>query len=133
MIALQVPGNFKEPAHVLLRDLAESPRFGGLLDDRLGPWPSSHDPVEYLEALGRAGLVPSAWETTYVQLLQGPDAVLGWMKGTALRPVLTALDPEQAEAFVEEHGSALRRTYPKRPGGTVLTYRRVFAIGRKGS
>ncbi len=78
-------------------------------------------------------MVPSAWETTYVQLLQGPDAVLGWMKGTALRPVLTALDPEQAEAFVEEHGSALRRTYPKRPGGTVLPYRRVFAIGRKGS
>ncbi len=131
VLALQVPGNFAEPSHVLLRRLAASERWSPLLDGQPAPWPSSNDPADYLGALEAAGLEASAWETTYVQVLDGEDAVLEWMRGTALRPVLGALAPGDAEAFATEYGTALRAAYPPRPGGTLLPYRRVFAVGRR--
>ena len=128
VVALQVPGNFGSPSHTLLRELAGSMRWRPLLDGKLAPWPSSHDPVEYLEALESAGLAATAWETTYLQVLSGEDAVLEWMKGTALRPVLDALssNPEDAEAFLAEYAGALRGAYPARPSGTILPYPRTF-------
>jgi len=37
--------------------------------------------------------------------------VLEWAKGTALRPVLAALDEEQGAAFLAEYGDRLRGAY----------------------
>jgi trans-aconitate 2-methyltransferase len=82
--------------------------------------------------------VVDAWETTYIHLLDregrfGDDAVLAWAKGTFLRPVLAALaeDPGVCEDFIEEYGEALRTAYPRKPWGTALPFRRVFAVAGK--
>jgi trans-aconitate 2-methyltransferase len=74
-----------------------------------------------------------AWETTYVHLLQGEDPVLDWVKGTGLRPVLTALadDPKAREAFLAEYRAALREAYPAGAHGTPFPFRRIFAVARK--
>ena len=55
------------------------------------------------------------------------------MKGTALRPVLTALadDPESTAAFLAEYGAALREAYPATAQGTVFPFRRIFAVARR--
>ena len=71
------------------------------------------------------------WETRYLQVLTGDDPVLEWMKGTALRPVLSRLDEEQQRAFVEEYVERLRKAYPPRSYGTLLPYRRVFVVGQR--
>lgn len=128
-LALQVPASFGEPAHVLLRELAESGRWR----DRIGSltWPYAHEPVEYLAALHGLGLDVDGWETTYLHVLTGTDAVLQWMAGTAARPVLDALDDEGRAEFCAEYGAALREAYPPRSYGTVLPYRRVFVVGRR--
>ncbi|HBF81758.1 MAG TPA: trans-aconitate methyltransferase, partial [Streptomyces sp.] len=78
------------------------------------------------------GCESDVWETTYLHLLRGEDPVLDWVKGTALRPVLTALadDPEARDAFVLEYRDLLRDAYPAGPHGTVLPFRRVFAVAR---
>ena len=39
------------------------------------------------------------WETEYLQVLQGNDAVLEWVKSTGLRPVLNSLERQRARAF----------------------------------
>jgi trans-aconitate 2-methyltransferase len=63
-------------------------------------------------------------------VLAGEEAVLRWVSGTALRPVLAALPDDAArEAFVAEFGAALREAYAPGPYGTVLPFRRVFAVG----
>ena len=129
-LALQVPGNFGEPTHVLLRELATSARWCPLLEGRVAAWPLSYPPAEYLAALETAGLEASVWETTYLQVLTGEQPVLEWMKGTALRPVLGALDPADGERFLVEYGDLLAEAYPPGPSGTLLPYRRVFAVGR---
>ena len=70
------------------------------------------------------------WETTYVQVLDGEDAVLRWVQGTALRPVLSELDEAEQAEFLEEYGARLRAAYPRRAFGTVLPYRRIFAVAQ---
>ncbi|MFJ4558682.1 trans-aconitate 2-methyltransferase [Streptomyces massasporeus] len=132
-LAFQVPGNFDAPSHRLMRELAGSARWRGRLDDTLRHADAVHTPEAYLERLTSLGCAADVWETTYIHLLQGEDPVLDWVKGTGLRPVLTALadDPEAREAFVAEYRAALREAYPVGPHGTPFPFRRVFAVARK--
>ncbi|MGW0987461.1 trans-aconitate 2-methyltransferase [Streptomyces sp. NPDC002486] len=132
-LAFQVPGNFDAPSHRLMRELAGAPRWRGRLAGTLRHADAVHAPGAYLERLTSLGCAADVWETTYIHLLQGEDAVLDWVKGTGLRPVLTALadEPEQREAFVAEYRAALREAYPAGPHGTPFPFRRVFAVARK--
>ncbi|MER6108709.1 trans-aconitate 2-methyltransferase [Streptomyces hirsutus] len=131
-LAFQVPGNFDAPSHVLLRELAHSPRWAGRLDGVLRHADAVLRPEAYLERLTGLGCPADVWETTYVHLLQGEDPVLDWVKGTGLRPVLTALadDPGARDAFVDEYRTALRAAYPAGPHGTPFPFRRIFAVAR---
>ena len=54
--------------------------------------------------------------------------MLEWTKGSTLRPVLAALDAEQAAAFLAEYGERLAAAYPPQPFGTVFPFRRVFTV-----
>jgi trans-aconitate 2-methyltransferase len=128
-LAIQVPGNFEAPSHALLRTLCKSARWS----DRLGAagrWPSTPSPREYVRELAGLGCAVDAWETTYAQVLHGADAVLMWMRGTALRPVYARLSAEEAAEFDVELGRLLRGAYPPEPYGTVLPFRRVFAVAQ---
>jgi len=129
-LAFQVPGNFDQPSHEILRELAASARWRPLLGDvELNR--QSADPAEYAELLAGAGCEVDAWETTYVHILQGEDPVLEWYKGTGLRPVLAALDADQATDFLAEYGTRLREAYPPRSFGTAFPFRRVFAVAHR--
>ncbi|MFC5744011.1 trans-aconitate 2-methyltransferase [Actinomadura rugatobispora] len=131
-LAFQVPGNWGAPSHTLLRQVCRNPRWR----DRLGGLFAARpilDPAGYLDLLSRHGCRVDAWETAYAQILQGDDPVLEWVKGTTLRPVLTALDPTETDDFLTEYGALLRDAYPAAPYGTVYPFRRVFVIaGRAG-
>jgi trans-aconitate 2-methyltransferase len=130
-LALQVPGNFDQPGHEIIRRLAAAPRWrpvlGGLELNR-----QTVQPADYLDVLARAGCEVDVWETTYLHVLPGADPVLEWYKGSGLRPVLAALSPVQAQEFLAEYGALARAAYPPRAYGTVLPFRRVFAVARKG-
>jgi trans-aconitate 2-methyltransferase len=133
--AFQVPGNFACPSHLLLDDLRQSPRWRERLGAGAERLAGMIEPAEYLATLEGLGCVADVWETTYLQLLTGEDPVLDWTKGTALRPVLTALadDPEAAADFTREYRDLLREAYPPGPHGTVFPFRRIFAVAHKGS
>ncbi len=129
-LAFQVPGNFDQPSHAIMREMAASARWRPLLRD-VALNRQSADPADYAELLARAGLEVDAWETTYVHILQGEDPVLEWYKGTGLRPVLTALDADQAGDFLAEYGTRVREAYPPSSFGTIFPFRRVFAVGHR--
>ena len=88
-------------------------------------------PSAYLDRLASTGCDVDVWETTYLHVLAGDDAVLEWVKGTALRPVLSALSPEDADAFLAELAPVLRAAYPRSAYGTVLPFRRIFAVAHR--
>jgi trans-aconitate 2-methyltransferase len=130
-LAFQVPGNFDQPSHVILRELAGSRRWRSRLAD--APLNrQTGDPAQYADLLSRAGCAVDAWETTYLHLLPGEDPVLEWYKGSGLRPVLALLDEEETAAFLDEYGARMRAAYPRQPYGTVLPFRRVFTVARLG-
>lgn len=133
-LALQVPGNFDQPSHTLMRELAESPRWRSRLAGRLRHTDAVLGPAGYLDRLTAPGRTTAdVWETTYLHLLHGEDPVLDWVKGTGLRPVLTALadDEDARDAFLAEYRDLLRAAYPAGPHGTVFPFRRIFAVAHR--
>lgn len=133
--AMQVPGNFQAPSHRIIREVAaaqpEGARLAGLL---------RADPV--LEPRGYAGLLApvadhvDVWETTYLQLLD-PDAaqrdpVLEWVQGTALRPLLEALDEPGRARLLDDLTGPLQEAYPREAYGVPFPFRRIFAVARVG-
>ncbi|MEU0115496.1 trans-aconitate 2-methyltransferase [Streptomyces bobili] len=131
--AFQVPHNIDAPLHALMRELGNTPRWKSRLGEVLRPRDSVHAPEVYLDHLARLGCETDVWTTTYHHVLAGEDPVLDWVKGTGLRPVLTALadDPRARDTFVTEYRDLLREAYPPRPYGTVLPFRRLFTVARK--
>jgi trans-aconitate 2-methyltransferase len=128
-MAIQVPGNFDEPSHRLLHELAADPRYAEHTRDVARP--SAFGAEVYLAEFARLGCTVDAWEATYLHVLQGPDPVLRWISGTGARPILTALPPRLRNEFEEQYASALRQAYPQQPIGTVLPFRRVFAVATR--
>jgi len=134
-LALQVPGNFDEPSHVLRRDLAERAPYAEHV--RGVAHPASHDPVTYHDVLAAAGrergVEVDVWETTYLHVLRGPDPVFAWVSGTGARPTLQALPDDLRVDFEREFTTLLSQAYPTRDDGTVLLpFRRVFAVAHLG-
>ncbi len=127
-LAIQMPRNFAAPSHELLRETAREPRFRATLEPLL-----REDPVAGMEAYADL-LEPHAarldiWETTYLQRLTGDDPVLKWVSGTALVPLMAALDEAGRAAFRAAYGEKLRHAYPRRAdGGTLFPFTRIFMV-----
>ena len=128
-LAFQVPGNFDEPSHQLLHELADEPRFAAFTAGRERP--TACDAATYLADLAGLGCVVNAWETTYLHVLTGPDPVFRWISGTGARPVLQALPEDRREEFVSEYKRRLADAYPEQPYGTLLPFRRVFVVAHR--
>ncbi|MGP3969510.1 trans-aconitate 2-methyltransferase [Streptomyces sp. 6N223] len=133
VLAFQVPGNFGAPSHRLLAELTRSPRWRARLGDLLRDGDTVLSPAGYFAALAPLGCSLDVWETTYLHPLPGEDPVLDWVKGTALRPVLTALrgDEEARAAFLAEYRDALREAYPPGTHGTLFPFRRIFVVAQR--
>jgi trans-aconitate 2-methyltransferase len=131
VFAFQVPANFDQPSHTLLHELATSQRWTDLLGHLVRPDPVLQ-PSAYLSALMEACAAADVWSTTYLHVLHGPDAVLEWVRGTALRPYLSALEAEDGGAaaeFVSAYSASLRAAYPRDARGmTIFPFRRIFAV-----
>ncbi len=128
-LAIQVPANFGEPSHTLLRSLAQQARYAAAA--KSVHYPDAVDAATYLTDLSALGCRVDAWETTYLHVLQGDDAVFQWISGTGARPVLQALEGEQRIQFVADYKQALRAAYPQRSFGTILPFRRVFSVAQR--
>ncbi|WP_106850520.1 methyltransferase domain-containing protein [Blastococcus sp. Marseille-P5729] len=130
-LAVQVPGNFEAPSHRILRAVLDEPvwqrRTGGV---RVPESPVL-DAAGYGDLFSTEGLQVDTWETTYNQVLAGPDAVLQWVRGTTLRPALGRLDESHRHELIETLRPILREAYPAGPAGTPFPFRRIFAVGHR--
>jgi trans-aconitate 2-methyltransferase len=124
VLAVQMPAAGNAPAQRLIREIAAR-----RIAQPVADW-HTHDPGFYYDVLaplcGRLDL----WETEYVHVLDGPEAIVEWYRGTGLRPFLSALPDDSARAaFLAEYLDAIRPYYPRRPDGNVLfPFRRLFLL-----
>lgn len=130
VLAVQMPHNFDQPSHRLLRETAAAGPWAEALAGRL-PKEPVHPPSVYYDLLAGHARSIDLWETEYLQCLEGENPVLEWVRATALLPVLTILPPEQSAAFIADYGTRLAAAYPKRADGTTLfPFRRLFLVAR---
>jgi trans-aconitate 2-methyltransferase len=130
ILAFQVPCNFNAPSHKLIRDVAEEGSWAAKLKNvrnlTLGT------PEFYYGLLESLSVSLDIWETEYLQVLTGEDAVYRWVSGTGLRPFVQALDGAEREAFIAEYKKRSNVAYPMRASGkTLFPFKRLFAVARK--
>jgi trans-aconitate 2-methyltransferase len=120
VIAVQIPNNREEASFRLLASLVK---------DSL---PYTVETCEwYFECFSELGLDADAWETIYYHQLRDAGAILEWLKGAALRPVLSSLGPDEAAELLTRLGSGIADLYPAGKSGVVFPFRRLFFIARK--
>ncbi|HWA91184.1 MAG TPA: trans-aconitate 2-methyltransferase [Rhizomicrobium sp.] len=129
VFAFQVPANFDEPSHALMREVAAS-----------GPWAAKLAGVRnivlgsaqgYYELLEPLSSHLDIWHTTYLQVLEGEDAVYRWVSGTGLRPFTGALEGAERDAFIAAYKARLDEAYPRRASGkTLFPFQRLFVVAK---
>lgn len=129
-LAVQIPGNSEAPLHAILRELANREPYAEFAAPS-AVYPELPGPADYVEVLSAAGCTVDAWETTYLHILAGDDAVLEWIKGTGARPILQSLPSGLREDFERVYGERLAEAYPRQAYGTPLPFRRVFAVAHR--
>jgi trans-aconitate 2-methyltransferase len=127
IFAFQVPMNFNAPSHVLMRAAAADPRWRATLQSVSQP--GSLDAARYYDILKPQAAALDIWQTEYLQALEGEDAVYRWVSGTALRPLVQALDESEREDFIALYKAKLNRAYPRRADGvTLFPFQRLFVV-----
>ena len=132
VLAIQMPMAHESRHHTILRAVAAEAPWAGRLD-RVRPIAPLMPAEACYEMLAETCDGIDIWSTTYLHALSGPDAVLEWMKGTALRPFLAALDdPAMRGDFLSALGARLCAAFPSRPDGvTLLPFPRLFLVARR--
>jgi trans-aconitate 2-methyltransferase len=126
VLAVQMPHNYDEPSHRLMR---ETP----------GPWRARLSAVRALSRVESAAfyydlLAPHCahldlWQTRYEHVMDGADAIVEWVKGTGLLPYLEALEPHERPAFLEAYREGIAAAYPARSDGKRLfSFPRLFFV-----
>jgi trans-aconitate 2-methyltransferase len=128
VFACQMPNNFTEPSHRLMRAVASSDAFATKLAGTRGLAPVA-PPGSYADWLAPLIASMDMWETRYWHVLEGEDPVVEWVKGTGLRPFLEKLDDTDRPAFLAAYADAVREHYPRRPDGrTLYPFPRLFLV-----
>src|SRR5580698_6896133 len=130
VLAVQMPSMHDAPLRALQNEVARQGPWSRYLDDA-GYARGLLQVEEYYDVIRPRVASLDIWQTTYLHVLTGEDAVTEWAAGSSLRPFLDKLPPDQRAAFRAAYSEALRPHYPRRPDGTtLLPFKRLFFVAR---
>lgn len=131
VLAVQMPAMHNEPLRALQNEVAMQGPWASLLADA-GFARGLLSVGQYYDMLRPLFAELDMWETIYLHVLQGEDAVTEWAAGSSLRPFLDKLPPGLREAYRAAYSAALAPHYPRRAdGSTLLPFRRLFIVGKR--
>jgi trans-aconitate 2-methyltransferase len=129
VLAVQMPDNTREPALMLMQEVARVGPYAGhpaLESAARGDLPS---PSGYYDLLRPLCSHLDIWHTVYNHVMTGPDGIVEWFKGSALRPFLDALDEAARRTFLADYTARIARAYPAcRDGKVLLRFPRLFIV-----
>src|SRR5438309_7838968 len=86
-------------------------------------------PEAYYDLLRPLSAHLDIWHTVYNHVMAGPQAIVEWFKGSALRPFLAALDGEMRASYLAAYTAQIAKAYPARFDGKVLLrFPRLFIV-----
>lgn len=127
-LAFQIPANHDVPPHTIIDEALEALGLGGkvskaALSRRVFP------PAWYYRLLAPMARHLDIWDTEYLQVMEGESPIISWVKGTALLPVMAALDDGEAARFLPELERRFAAHYPPESDGrTLFPFRRRFIV-----
>jgi trans-aconitate 2-methyltransferase len=128
VLAVQMPRNHDFATHALMRQVAAEGPWRDRLADARDPSPV-RPPEFYYDRLAPKSRRIVLWETNYIQIMDGIDAIIAWLHGTGLRPFLARLDDAEQPLFLDRYAALLTDAFPARSDGRVLLpYPRLFFI-----
>ncbi len=123
ILAVQMPAATDSPAQRLIRSLARD-----RITEPVHDW-HTHAPAFYYDVLAPLAVRLELWETEYTHIVDGPESIVDWYRGTGLRPFLAAMPEECRQPFLDDYLDAIRPHYPRRLDGRVLfPFRRLFLL-----
>jgi trans-aconitate 2-methyltransferase len=128
-LAVQMPAHLHSPVHQAMLTVAADPAWRDRMQQAAGAI-MVHSPQIYYDLLQPTAARIDLWVTEYLHVLDGPAAVIDWMRGTGLRPFLQALaDDAERARFEERLLREVEQGYPRQADGRVLfTFRRLFIV-----
>ncbi|QXL85038.1 trans-aconitate 2-methyltransferase [Comamonas sp. NLF-1-9] len=135
VLAVQMPDNLHEPAHRLMQELAQQPRFaphlaaaGALRTPLLAP----DAYYDLLAAPSAQAVEVDIWRSTYLHAMESPDAIVHWFLATGLKPYVEALPAALQGDFVDAYRARIADAYPARVDGCrLLAFPRLFILARR--
>jgi len=129
--AVQMPNSYHLPAHTVMHDVASDPR---------APWSEllagvtetySVRPIAfYYDTLRKQASRLNIWQTEYLQIMDGPEAVLEWVTSTAMRRFTEPLPNDKMRKEFRNHVlERIQLMYPPNDQGkSLFPYFRLFVI-----
>ncbi len=132
VLAVQMPYHVASPVHQSIFATAREPRFAAHFDG-FSDGLKIHEPGDYYRWLAPRASV-QLWQTDYIHVLDGPDAIVHWIAGSGLRPYIEHLpDDATRSAFRDAYAARIREAYRPEPDGMVLfPFRRLLMVARVG-
>jgi trans-aconitate 2-methyltransferase len=131
-LAVQMPDSFHSPAHTLMKEVAHADGmpWAGALDTAASESYGVQPPAFYYDAMRELAVRLNIWETEYLQIMDGPRAVLDWVRSTAMRAYTERLPSDELRRLFEERClESFQQAYRANDQGKVLfPYRRMFIV-----
>lgn len=128
VLAVQMPRAFASPSHAVIQQAVED----GPWSDRLKhvrPFRPMAQSEDYYDMLADKAASIDIWETEYVHVLTGEDAVFSWLSATALLPFVSELKGRERSGFVARCRRELGAVYrPRDDNVTLFPFRRLFIV-----
>lgn len=118
MLAVQIPMNYQEPIHRIIGELIASDEWR----TELASARVFHTLTQeaYFDILAAEAGQFQVWQTTYLHRMPSHEAIMDWYKGTGLRPYLSLLSGERAQAFERAVREEVVKRYPKQRNGEII-------------
>jgi trans-aconitate 2-methyltransferase len=129
VLAVQMPDNTAEPALALMREVAARGPWAAALATAAAARDDLPTPADYYDLLRPLCAHLDIWHTVYNHVMAGPEAIVEWFRGSALRPFLAPLDDDMRRGFAADYGARIAKAYPARfDGKALLRFPRLFIL-----
>jgi trans-aconitate 2-methyltransferase len=128
-LAVQIPSHSNSPLHREILETANDPSWRHLMGPALNAI-TREPPSFYYNLLRPLAARLEMWETEYYHVVDGPESIVEWFRGTGLRPFLAVLENERQrqrfeELLLERYTLAYR---PQKDGRILFPFPRLFII-----
>jgi trans-aconitate 2-methyltransferase len=132
-LAIQMPDNLDEPSHTSMVTAAQNLPFAARIEDAAKARTELGTANWYYALLKPLPSRVDIWRTTYFHPLAGGlDAIVEWVKGTGLRPFLSALSEAERPVYIAAYKEELAKVYkPLADGTVILPFPRLFIVATR--